>query len=320
LVTGDNSALPEEKLEEETYSLIFTSLKHPIRRRILRMLANQHLTFSEILGPLSIDSGHLSYHLENLGDLITRSENGKYRLSSIGIAAVKLMSGVEEHPTVPSRKESKIMLGFVNVYLLVLIGALIVASLYFVNFTVASTAYGTEGPRTVFLIHQGQTFEYNYTIVYLYNQGIEVHTVENNLLYHERTPPVSTLTMWEVGRFWFDLESNETYDIFINLHRPDGIVIPSRLTQLAAGLPVLDLGDTDITQAGTYRLEIQNIGSQDLRASFRVHEEWQLFKKPYFYYGITGILVATFYPALILFKLLKALKAPPKSQVASLFQ
>jgi len=39
----------EDNMEEETYSLIFTSLKHPIRRRILRMLADKPLTYSEIL-------------------------------------------------------------------------------------------------------------------------------------------------------------------------------------------------------------------------------------------------------------------------------
>jgi DNA-binding transcriptional ArsR family regulator len=87
-----------EKIEEETYSLLFRSLKHPIRRKILRILVDKELAFSEILNILSIDSGHLSYHIENLGDLVKRSDNGKYGLSSIGVAAVNLMSGVEEAP------------------------------------------------------------------------------------------------------------------------------------------------------------------------------------------------------------------------------
>lgn len=69
-----------EKMEEETYSLIFKSLKHPIRRKILRMLVGKQMSFSEILNILSIDSGHLSYHIENLGELIRHSENGKYEL------------------------------------------------------------------------------------------------------------------------------------------------------------------------------------------------------------------------------------------------
>ncbi len=90
--------MPGEKIEEETYSLIFRSLKHPIRRKILRILVDKELAFSEILNILSIDSGHLSYHIENLGGLVKRSVNGKYGLSSVGVAAVDLMSGVEEAP------------------------------------------------------------------------------------------------------------------------------------------------------------------------------------------------------------------------------
>ena len=69
--------MTNQKDDEETYSLIFSSLKDPIRRKILRMLEDDELAFSEILEILAIDSGHLSYHLENLGDLITRTPNGK---------------------------------------------------------------------------------------------------------------------------------------------------------------------------------------------------------------------------------------------------
>ena len=72
--------MAEDKIEEETYSLIFTSLKHPIRRRILRMLADTPMTFSEILESLTIDSGHLNYHLESLGDLVLHPKDGKYLL------------------------------------------------------------------------------------------------------------------------------------------------------------------------------------------------------------------------------------------------
>ncbi|MHA2314682.1 MAG: ArsR/SmtB family transcription factor [Candidatus Hermodarchaeia archaeon] len=90
--------MPQEKIEEETYSLIFRSLKHPIRRKILRILVDKQLAFSKILAILSMDSGHLSYHIENLGDLVKHTADGKYELSSIGVAAVNLMSGVEERP------------------------------------------------------------------------------------------------------------------------------------------------------------------------------------------------------------------------------
>lgn len=81
--------------EDETYSLIFSSLKHPVRRKILRILANGPRTFSGVLGQVDVESSHLSYHLENLNGLI-KKQNNEYSLSSVGRAAVSLMSKVEE--------------------------------------------------------------------------------------------------------------------------------------------------------------------------------------------------------------------------------
>lgn len=295
--------MPEEKLEEETYSLIFTSLKHPIRRRILRMLANGHLTFSEILESLSIDSGHLSYHLENLGDLVTRSQDGKYGLSSIGIAAVKLMSGVEEHPAVPSRKESKTMLSVANVYGLILVGIVIVASLYFVNFTASVLGSGTERSGMPIIISPNQSYKFNITLVY--REGADYHRAENNGHYEERAPPISTLTMWETGGFAFDLESNETFTVRITNYSPDGKVRSSREDYMASGADINGLGYTEITQAGTYRFEIENIGAQEMHGLLGFNLMWHLFKKPYFYYGIAGLVVSLFYPFLILLQLLR---------------
>lgn len=124
-----------EKPEEETYSLIYTSLRHPIRRKILRMLKNKPLTFSEILEAVDIDSGHLNYHLENLGDLITHSQDGKYQLSSLGSAAVRLMGGVEEHHIELSKPKLKLTKVFAKTYPLILSAALIIAGLYFVSYT-----------------------------------------------------------------------------------------------------------------------------------------------------------------------------------------
>jgi predicted transcriptional regulator len=93
----------EDEIEEETYSLIFNTLKQPIRRRILRMLADKPRSYSELLEALAIDSGHLSYHIENLGDIVTHTKDGKYAFSTIGEAAVKLMTRVEEQRTYPRK-------------------------------------------------------------------------------------------------------------------------------------------------------------------------------------------------------------------------
>jgi hypothetical protein len=84
--------------EEDTYSVIFSSLKHPIRRGILRMLAGGPRSFSELQEAFRIESGHLTYHLESLGHLVIKGEDGLYTLSSFGEAAVSMMHNVEEGP------------------------------------------------------------------------------------------------------------------------------------------------------------------------------------------------------------------------------
>ncbi len=35
--------------EEETYSIMFSSLRHPARRKILRLLSERKMTFSQML-------------------------------------------------------------------------------------------------------------------------------------------------------------------------------------------------------------------------------------------------------------------------------
>ncbi len=93
--------------EEEIYSIMFTSLKHPVRRKILRMLNNKPLTFMEIVEQLEVSSSHLTYHLESLGELLAKTETGEYQLSSFGKAAASAMKGVEEAPELANRRPKK---------------------------------------------------------------------------------------------------------------------------------------------------------------------------------------------------------------------
>ena len=82
--------------EDEIYSTMFSSLKHPVRRKILRMLGIKPMTFMEMVEELDVSTPHLTYHLESLGELISKLDNGKYKLSSFGVATVAAMKGVEE--------------------------------------------------------------------------------------------------------------------------------------------------------------------------------------------------------------------------------
>jgi len=91
--------------EEDTYSTVFSVLKHPMRRRILRMLNAKPHTYTEILAALNVETGFLNYHLEQMRELIVKDERGRYDLSVFGEAAVGLISRVEE----PAKRGGKIV-------------------------------------------------------------------------------------------------------------------------------------------------------------------------------------------------------------------
>jgi len=88
--------------EEEIYSIMFTSLKHPVRRKILRMLADKPMTFMQMVETLGVSTSHLTYHLEALGELLSKSED-QYYLSTFGQATVSAMKGVEEVPEIKEK-------------------------------------------------------------------------------------------------------------------------------------------------------------------------------------------------------------------------
>jgi DNA-binding transcriptional ArsR family regulator len=119
--------------EEETYSMIFRSLKHPTRRKILRMLSERPRSFSEMQEDFRIESSHMTYHLESLGSLLTKIEDGKYALSSLGEAAVSMMNHVEEPPKTALRpqlsfKRWKIVLA------MSMVGLVLLSSLCYVQY------------------------------------------------------------------------------------------------------------------------------------------------------------------------------------------
>jgi DNA-binding transcriptional ArsR family regulator len=119
--------------EEETYSTMFTSLKHPARRKILRMLGEKPKSFSMILEELGISSSHLTYHLENLGELVTKMDDGRYKLSTFGRAAVLTMAGVEETPEVKPKHALSLPTRWQPIVAAMLIGIIILAGVAYIQ-------------------------------------------------------------------------------------------------------------------------------------------------------------------------------------------
>ena len=114
--------------EEEIYSTMFSSLKHPVRRKILRMLSDKPMTFMEMVNHLGVSTSHLTYHLESLGELITKMEDGRYRLSSFGIATVTTMKGVEESPVIEAKLGLKLSFKWKAAFAVLVIAIIALAS------------------------------------------------------------------------------------------------------------------------------------------------------------------------------------------------
>jgi DNA-binding transcriptional ArsR family regulator len=133
------------EFEEETYSTVFAALKHPIRRKILRALSEGPRGFTEMQTSFNINSPVLTYHLEALRDLVSKTEDGKYRLSATGEGTTALMEKVEEAPKTmsrifPSTRRKRIM----NLFQLtatILAITLLISGWYLVSVLAVQTSY-----------------------------------------------------------------------------------------------------------------------------------------------------------------------------------
>ena len=122
-------------LEEDTYSIMFASLKHPARRTILKMLSEKSMTFSQMLDKLGIPGSQLTYHLETLSEFITKMENGKYKLSRLGEASVSMLKGAEKVESVQKKKFSSLPFRWKSVFAVLIIGILLLSSMSYIQYT-----------------------------------------------------------------------------------------------------------------------------------------------------------------------------------------
>ena len=121
-------------LEEDTYSIMFTALRHPARRTILKMLSEKSMTFSQMLNKLGIPGSQLTYHLENLVEFIVKVETGKYKLSVLGEASVSMLKGAEEVKSIHTKKFSSLPLRWKSLFALLMIGIVLLASMSCVQY------------------------------------------------------------------------------------------------------------------------------------------------------------------------------------------
>ena len=127
---------------ETIYSTMFSSLKHPARRKILRMLSEKALSFSELLQAIEVSSSHLTYHLESLGELISKTDTGEYKLSTFGEAAVNTMRIVEDAPAVQSQNGKFKSLRWKPILASLIIGLVLLASFSVIQYNAFNNLSG----------------------------------------------------------------------------------------------------------------------------------------------------------------------------------
>jgi len=293
----------EDKIEEETYSLIFKTLKHPLRRKILRMLAEKPHSYSEILEELAIDSGHLSYHLENLGDIITRTKNEKYALSTIGQAALKLMNGVEEqHSSIKKVKRARRISKTAIIFSTIFAIALLTWNVYALTFTTQqqTTLFGInqEFEKVPIILQPNQKGNYTISLKTIDSETGTGYSINKDTTTVFVSPSTNTATEWTRRFSDTKFQLNGTWDIIITIYNCDSKILDQR-RESGDILSIVSVGlNFELTEPGNYTLQFENLEGEF--SGTLVPQGTQVtYRKPLFDYGIVGIIVLMLYPILL---------------------
>ncbi len=77
---------------------VFEAISHPLRIKILKLLAERPRSFSELKKELGIkSSGKLDFHIKKLEGLVTLDYDGKYTLTREGYAALQAINTIRKY-------------------------------------------------------------------------------------------------------------------------------------------------------------------------------------------------------------------------------
>ena len=77
---------------------VFEAISHPLRIKILQLLAERPMSFSELKKALGVkSSGKLDFHLKKLSNLVTLNSEGKYTLTREGYAALQAITTIKRY-------------------------------------------------------------------------------------------------------------------------------------------------------------------------------------------------------------------------------
>ena len=91
-MTEEKSSLGLEDSE------VFEAISHPLRIKILKILAKRPLNFSELKRETNVESnGALDFHLKKMRSLVVTDSTGRYTLNNRGYAALEAIRTTEQY-------------------------------------------------------------------------------------------------------------------------------------------------------------------------------------------------------------------------------
>jgi predicted transcriptional regulator len=80
--------------EEQLENVVFQSLAHPVRRTILKIVADKTngVSYTELITELGLSTGKLNYHIEQLEGLIEKNSERQYVLTPFGKKALNQLN------------------------------------------------------------------------------------------------------------------------------------------------------------------------------------------------------------------------------------
>ncbi|HEX9913928.1 MAG TPA: hypothetical protein VGB32_03330 [Candidatus Bathyarchaeia archaeon] len=84
--------------EDVVEEAVIQAIGHYERRNIIKIIgaAPGGVTYTEILGETGLNTGHLNYHLRGLEGMVERDEARLYRLTPLGLKALRLLAAIGE--------------------------------------------------------------------------------------------------------------------------------------------------------------------------------------------------------------------------------
>jgi DNA-binding transcriptional ArsR family regulator len=224
--------------EDEPYSTMFASLKHPVRRKLLRMLSEKPRSFSQMLEASEVSSSHLTYHLESLGELVSKTDDGKYKLSAFGEAAVATMSRVEETPKATQPKRlSTLSIKWKSLFVALVIGLVILAGVSYIQYRSMNQISGeySQLEKLVDLVKNGASFQTMYDLSYGYTTATVIINDST------ATIDVGSLQGPSYGAV-YSLHGDSTLDLFLSTH---SLSAGSHISLVVQKGNVFDLGTNE---------------------------------------------------------------------------